>query len=54
MRQIKFRAWHPDWGEMIYSNMYSEWRDKREWYPVCFEIGFNHYPHSIMDEKITR
>jgi uncharacterized phage protein (TIGR01671 family) len=50
-RIIKFRAFHPDWGEMIYSNLDSEWQDKREWYPICFEIGFSHYPHSIMDEK---
>src|SRR3990172_5522762 len=50
-REIKFRAWHPKFGEMVYSNMDNEYQDKREWYPVCFEIGFSHYPHSIMDDE---
>lgn len=50
-REIKLRAWNPKFGEMVYSNMDNEYQAKREWYPVCFEIGFSHYPHSIMDDE---
>ena len=50
-REIKFRAWHPQFGEMVYSNMDSEFQDKREWYPICFAVGFSHYPHSIADDR---
>lgn len=46
-REIKFRAWHPEWGEMVESSSSNAWNyDKREFYPFCFEVGFSHYPHS--------
>lgn len=48
---IKFRSWHPGFGEMIFANTDNEFKDKREWYPICFKIGFSHYPHSIMDDE---
>lgn len=42
-REIKFRAWHSTWNEMVYSN--NEFLfDKREFYPFQFPVGFSHYP----------
>lgn len=43
MREIKFRAWNPDWDEMVYSGLEILF-DKREFYPFGFEVGFSHYP----------
>lgn len=42
-REIKFRAWNPDWDEMVYSGLEIIF-DKREFYPFGFEVGFSHYP----------
>lgn len=42
-REIKFRAWNPDWDEMVYSSLEIIF-DKREFYPFGFEVGFSHYP----------
>ena len=50
-REIKFRAWNAEYGEMVYSDMNSEFIDKREWYPICFNIGFSHFPHTILDDE---
>lgn len=47
---IKLRAWHPSWGEMIYSNGY-QMLEKREWSPICFDIGFSGYPHDLNDDR---
>ncbi len=43
MRAIKFRAWHPEWKEMVYSDQV-DYYEKREYYPFVFAIGFSHYP----------
>lgn len=43
-REIKFRAWHKEWDEMVYSTNMHDWFRKREFYPICFEVGFSHYP----------
>lgn len=43
MRELKFRAWHPEYKEMIYSSN-SPFYDKREFYPICIPVGFSHYP----------
>lgn len=42
-REICFRAWHPEFGQMVYSG--SEYvYEKREFTPFVFEVGFSHYP----------
>lgn len=41
--EFKFRAWHPDYQEMIYSTDEPLY-EKREYYPFCFPVGFSHYP----------
>jgi uncharacterized phage protein (TIGR01671 family) len=43
MREIKFRAWNPNWDEMVYSTLETVF-DKREFYSFGFEVGFSHYP----------
>lgn len=43
MRPIKFRAWHPEWSEMIYT-AYSPVFAKHEFFPFEFALGFSHYP----------
>lgn len=43
-REIKFRAWHNEWKEMIYSSEPQEPFGKREFYPFEFSVGFSHYP----------
>ena len=43
MREIKFRAWNKEHGEMVYSTNNFLY-EKREFYPFCFEVGFSHYP----------
>lgn len=43
MREIKFRAWNKEHGEMIFSSREAVF-DKREFYPFCFTVGFSHYP----------
>jgi len=43
MREIKLRAWNPEWDEMVYSNSETIF-DKRVFYPFGFEVGFSHYP----------
>lgn len=44
-REIKFRAWHPEWGEMVYASLGREWLwEKREFSPFVFEVGFSGYP----------
>lgn len=43
MREIKFRAYHPEWDEMIYSSNSIMFK-KREFYPFGFQVGFSHYP----------
>lgn len=45
MREIKFRAWHPDFGEMVYTNGDSIF-EKREFSPFVFAVGFSHYPET--------
>lgn len=42
-REIKFRAWHKDFGEMVYTKGNSIY-GKREFSPFVFEVGFSHYP----------
>lgn len=42
-RERKYRAWHPEWKEMIHS-VHENWFGKREFYPFCFPVGFSHYP----------
>jgi uncharacterized phage protein (TIGR01671 family) len=42
-RIIKFRAWHSDFGEMVYSSPIWEY-GKREFTPFLFAVGFSHYP----------
>ena len=42
-REIKFRAWNPNWDEMVYSTLETVF-DKREFYSFGFEVGFSHYP----------
>jgi len=44
-RTIKFRAWHDDFGEMIYTSKTWEF-GKREFTPFLFNVGFSHYPES--------
>lgn len=41
--EFKFRAWHPDYPEIIYSSN-EPLCDKREFYPFNFSVGFSHYP----------
>ena len=54
MREIKFRAWHDEWKEMVYSNTWNEDSfQKRSFYPFCFDIGFSHYPQNS-DWKIMQ
>lgn len=44
-REIKFRVWHSEFGEMVYASSNSEWLfEKREFMPFVFEVGFSHYP----------
>jgi uncharacterized phage protein (TIGR01671 family) len=43
VRQIKLRAWHPEWQEMVFAD-YSPQFSKREFYPFEFMVGFSHYP----------
>jgi uncharacterized phage protein (TIGR01671 family) len=43
MREIKFRAWNKEHGEMCYS-MKTTLFEKREFYPFGIEVGFSHYP----------
>lgn len=44
-RSIKFRAWHDDFGEMVYSS--NNWEfGKREFTPFLFDVGFSNYPES--------
>jgi len=45
MREIKFRAWHNDFGEMVYTGKNYEF-GKREFTPFLFEVGFSNYPQS--------
>lgn len=45
MREIKFRAWHPDFGEMVYTNGESIF-EKREFSLFVFQVGFSHYPET--------
>lgn len=47
-RIIKFRAWHKDFGEMVYTKGDSIF-EKREFSPFVFEVGFSHYPESEWD-----
>lgn len=42
-REIIFRAWNPNWDEMVYSTLETVF-DKREFYSFGFEVGFSHYP----------
>lgn len=44
-RSIKFRAWHDEFGEMVYTSKNYEY-GKREFTPFLFEVGFSHYPES--------
>lgn len=51
---IKARASHPNWndGEYIYSETWGEESfQKREFYFLCFPVGFSHYPKDV-DWKI--
>lgn len=43
-RTLRFRAWHPEWDEMIYSSKPDDPFAKREFYPWEFAVGFSHYP----------
>ena len=51
MREFKFRAYHPDWHELVYTHIpvNSYYEDmvfgKRAWCPFVFEIGTGRYPH---------
>lgn len=51
-RERKYRAWHPELKEMVYSHDEIVW-DKREFFLMCFPVGFSHYPQDnkwiIMD-----
>lgn len=53
MREIKFRAWNKEWGEMVYSSVLNH-HEKREWYPIGFAVGFSHYPHDIDNTEIMQ
>ena len=44
-RVIEFRAWHKEFGEMVYTKGNSIF-EKREFSPFVFEVGFSHYPES--------
>lgn len=44
MRDIKFRAWHPEWSDMILGYDKPVRFEKREFYPFEFAVGFSHYP----------
>jgi len=44
MREIKFRAYHPEWDKMVYSSGDHDWFAKREFYPLRFDVGFSYYP----------
>lgn len=44
-REIKFRAWHKEFGKMVYTKGNSIF-EKREFSPFVFEVGFSHYPES--------
>lgn len=40
--EMKFRAYHPDWNEMVYN---TNWNfRKREFTPFEFMVGFSDYP----------
>lgn len=41
-RTIRFRAWHSEFGEMVYSSDDYEY-GKREFTPFLFETGFSDY-----------
>lgn len=43
MREIKFRAWNKEYGEMCYSTNVALY-EKREFYPFGIIVGFSHYP----------
>lgn len=43
MREIKFRAWHPEWSEMIIAD-FTPTFDKRSFFAFEFGVGFSHYP----------
>ena len=47
-REIKFRAWHSEFAEMVYSSDETLW-EKREFYPFCIPVGFSHYPTGQWD-----
>ena len=47
-REIKFRAWHSEFSEMVYSSDETLW-EKREFYPFCIPVGFSHYPTGQWD-----
>ena len=44
-RELKFRAWHPDFGEMVYADMNNIIYEKRE-FMMQFDVGFSNYPES--------
>lgn len=44
MRDLKFRAWHPEWDEMIYSTSEEPEFCKRAFMPIVFDVGFSGYP----------
>lgn len=44
-REIKFRAYHPNFGEMVYGDMNNILYEKRE-FMMMFDVGFSDYPES--------
>ncbi len=44
-REIKFRAWHDDFGDMVYADMNNILYEKRE-FMMMFDVGFSNYPES--------
>ncbi len=43
MSNLKFRAWNPDWEDMLLSDD-ELFFEKREFYAIQFQPGFSHYP----------
>jgi hypothetical protein len=42
--RFKFRAWHKEWDEMVYSRSGHGWFDKRGFSLWFFDVGFSYYP----------
>jgi len=53
MREVRFRAWHPEFGEMVYTGS-TVLVMKREFSPFVFDVGFSHYPSDISAWKIMQ